>query len=241
MLEYGGFYRTSDQTFVKFERIQFVGACNPPTDPGRKPLSHRYTKYFEKHDLPKQTVIWIITNFNFMYLHRYSRTQIFAGFHVQLFLHFCSNLVAVVVSKTDCWKWYFNVLLQQCIHFLEKEKKAPLEPDSDNQQKINENYSRHTERVSLYLHDFVLFVQVPASCTGCVCGLSREDLPDPDLRNLQQSHAETCTQSETICWTSHQCYGRILPHVTGWCHLNVCLSLNRLIDKCKHFTLFLLL
>ena len=43
MVEHGGFYRTTDQTWVKFERIQFVGACNPPTDPGRKPLSHRYT------------------------------------------------------------------------------------------------------------------------------------------------------------------------------------------------------
>ena len=42
MLEYGGFYRHSDQAWVKFERIQFVGACNPPTVPGRKPLSHRY-------------------------------------------------------------------------------------------------------------------------------------------------------------------------------------------------------
>ena len=41
MVEHGGFFRTSDQTWVKFERIQFVGACNPPTDPGRKPLSHR--------------------------------------------------------------------------------------------------------------------------------------------------------------------------------------------------------
>ncbi|XP_053373809.1 cytoplasmic dynein 1 heavy chain 1-like isoform X4 [Mercenaria mercenaria] len=45
MLEYGGFFRTSDQTWVKFERIQFVGACNPPTDPGRKPLSHRFLRH----------------------------------------------------------------------------------------------------------------------------------------------------------------------------------------------------
>jgi dynein heavy chain 1 len=43
MVEHGGFFRTSDQVWVKYERIQFVGACNPPTDPGRKPLSHRYT------------------------------------------------------------------------------------------------------------------------------------------------------------------------------------------------------
>lgn len=41
MVEHGGFYRTSDQTWVKLERIQFVGACNPPTDPGRKPLTLR--------------------------------------------------------------------------------------------------------------------------------------------------------------------------------------------------------
>ncbi|XP_030854690.1 cytoplasmic dynein 1 heavy chain 1 [Strongylocentrotus purpuratus] len=45
MLEHGGFYRTSDQAWVKFERIQFVGACNPPTDPGRKPLSHRFLRH----------------------------------------------------------------------------------------------------------------------------------------------------------------------------------------------------
>lgn len=30
----GGFYRTSDHQWVKLERIQFVGACNLPTDPG---------------------------------------------------------------------------------------------------------------------------------------------------------------------------------------------------------------
>ena len=41
IVEHGGFYRASDQAWVTMERIQFVGACNPPTDPGRKPLSHR--------------------------------------------------------------------------------------------------------------------------------------------------------------------------------------------------------
>lgn len=45
MVEHGGFFRTSDQSWVKFERIQFVGACNPPTDPGRKPLSHRFLRH----------------------------------------------------------------------------------------------------------------------------------------------------------------------------------------------------
>ena len=41
IVEYGGFYRTSDHTWITLERIQFVGACNPPTDPGRKPLTPR--------------------------------------------------------------------------------------------------------------------------------------------------------------------------------------------------------
>ncbi|KAB7503496.1 Dynein heavy chain 11, axonemal [Armadillidium nasatum] len=45
MVEHGGFYRVSDQAWVKLERIQFVGACNPPTDPGRKPLSHRFLRH----------------------------------------------------------------------------------------------------------------------------------------------------------------------------------------------------
>jgi dynein heavy chain 1 len=45
LVEHKGFYRASDQSFVMLERIQFVGACNPPTDPGRKPLSHRFLRH----------------------------------------------------------------------------------------------------------------------------------------------------------------------------------------------------
>ncbi|KAH7340377.1 dynein heavy chain protein 1 [Rhizoctonia solani] len=45
LVECGGFYRTSDMAWVTLERIQFVGACNPPTDPGRVPLSHRFLRH----------------------------------------------------------------------------------------------------------------------------------------------------------------------------------------------------
>ena len=45
LVEHKCFYRTSDQSLVRLERIQFVGACNPPTDPGRKPLSHRFLRH----------------------------------------------------------------------------------------------------------------------------------------------------------------------------------------------------
>ncbi|KIJ45695.1 hypothetical protein M422DRAFT_778888 [Sphaerobolus stellatus SS14] len=45
LVESGGYYRTLDMAWVKLERIQFVGACNPPTDPGRVPLSHRFLRH----------------------------------------------------------------------------------------------------------------------------------------------------------------------------------------------------
>lgn len=45
LMERNGFWRTSDLAWVSLERIQFVGACNPPTDPGRVPLSHRFMRH----------------------------------------------------------------------------------------------------------------------------------------------------------------------------------------------------
>jgi dynein heavy chain 1 len=45
LVECGGYYRTTDMSWVSLERIQFVGACNPPTDPGRVPLSHRFLRH----------------------------------------------------------------------------------------------------------------------------------------------------------------------------------------------------
>ena len=45
IIERQGFYRKSDQQFVKLERIQIVGACNPPTDPGRKPMTDRFLRH----------------------------------------------------------------------------------------------------------------------------------------------------------------------------------------------------
>ncbi|KAJ7596607.1 dynein heavy chain protein 1 [Mycena floridula] len=45
LVECSGFWRASDMAWVKLERIQFVGACNPPTDPGRVPLSHRFLRH----------------------------------------------------------------------------------------------------------------------------------------------------------------------------------------------------
>ena len=44
LVEHQGFWR-SDNTWVKIDRIQFVGACNPPTDAGRVEMSHRFLRH----------------------------------------------------------------------------------------------------------------------------------------------------------------------------------------------------
>ena len=41
IIEQGGFWRPEDHAWITLERIQFVGACNPPTDPGRVDMSGR--------------------------------------------------------------------------------------------------------------------------------------------------------------------------------------------------------
>lgn len=43
LLEYNGFWKAN--TWVRLERVQFVGACNPPTDPGRTTLSDRFLRH----------------------------------------------------------------------------------------------------------------------------------------------------------------------------------------------------
>ncbi|KAI1945117.1 dynein heavy chain [Ophidiomyces ophidiicola] len=45
LVEQNGFWRTSDKTWVTLDRIQFVGACNPPTDAGRTPLGERFLRH----------------------------------------------------------------------------------------------------------------------------------------------------------------------------------------------------
>lgn len=45
LVEHNGFWRTSDKTWITLDRIQFVGACNPPTDAGRTPLGRRFLRH----------------------------------------------------------------------------------------------------------------------------------------------------------------------------------------------------
>jgi len=45
LTEQHGFWRASDRTWVSLRNIQFVGACNPPTDPGRVVMSRRFLRH----------------------------------------------------------------------------------------------------------------------------------------------------------------------------------------------------
>ncbi|KAI9876759.1 MAG: Dynein heavy chain, cytoplasmic, partial [Pleopsidium flavum] len=45
LVEQNGFWRTTDKTWVTLDRIQFVGACNPPTDAGRTPMGVRFLRH----------------------------------------------------------------------------------------------------------------------------------------------------------------------------------------------------
>lgn len=45
LVEQNGFWRTFDKTWVTLDRIQFVGACNPPTDAGRTAMGARFLRH----------------------------------------------------------------------------------------------------------------------------------------------------------------------------------------------------
>lgn len=45
LVEQNGFWRTTDKVWVTLDRIQFVGACNPPTDAGRTPMGARFLRH----------------------------------------------------------------------------------------------------------------------------------------------------------------------------------------------------
>ena len=45
LIERKGFFRARDNMWINVEDVQVVGACNPPTDPGRVPLSARFLRW----------------------------------------------------------------------------------------------------------------------------------------------------------------------------------------------------
>ncbi|KAI5805001.1 dynein heavy chain, N-terminal region 1-domain-containing protein [Geopyxis carbonaria] len=67
LVEQNGFWRTTDKTWVTLDRIQFVGACNPPTDAGRTPMGARFLRHapLVMVDYPgEQSLLQIYGTFN---------------------------------------------------------------------------------------------------------------------------------------------------------------------------------
>ncbi|KAH8912297.1 hypothetical protein BR93DRAFT_871202 [Coniochaeta sp. PMI_546] len=69
LVEHNGFWRTwhSDKAWVTLDRIQFVGACNPPTDAGRTPMGARFLRHapLVMVDYPgEQSLLQIYGTFN---------------------------------------------------------------------------------------------------------------------------------------------------------------------------------
>ena len=66
LVEHGGFWR-NDNVWIRINRIQFVGACNPPTDAGRVEMSHRFLRHVPLLlvDFPeKDSLLQIYRTFN---------------------------------------------------------------------------------------------------------------------------------------------------------------------------------
>ena len=67
LTEHGGFYREGDNAWVTLKNIQFVGACNPPTDAGRVVMSGRFLRHCKLLlvDFPeKESLLQIYETFN---------------------------------------------------------------------------------------------------------------------------------------------------------------------------------
>lgn len=45
LIEQNGFWRASDHSWIHVENVVFVGACNPPTDPGRVIMTPRFLRH----------------------------------------------------------------------------------------------------------------------------------------------------------------------------------------------------
>ena len=81
LTEQNGFYRPSDKSWVSLERIQFVGACNPPTDQGRHPMTDRFMRHYPLIlvDFPgEESLKQIYSTFNRAMLKRNSELSSYA-------------------------------------------------------------------------------------------------------------------------------------------------------------------
>ena len=116
--EQNGFWRPLDKQWIKLERIQFVGACNPPTDVGRHPLNNRFLRHCPLLyvDFPgKDSLKQIYGTFNRALLrkgtsdmHQYSEalTDAMVEFYTECQLHYTPDIQPhYIYSPRELTRW----------------------------------------------------------------------------------------------------------------------------------------
>ena len=119
--EQNGFWRPQDKQWVTLERIQFVGACNPPTDAGRHPLSDRFLRHCPLIlvDFPgPESLKQIYGTFNRAMLkrvpvlksHADSLTEAMVGFYNESQRHFTADMQAhYIYSPRELTRWKYAI------------------------------------------------------------------------------------------------------------------------------------
>lgn len=117
LVEQQGFWNTKEHLWVHIENIQFVAACNPPTDPGRVPLSTRFLSHAPVLfvDYPEQQSLFqIYSTFNKALVtrmpsisHCYEQlTEAMVSFYEQNKLHFSlDQQPQYVYSPRELSRW----------------------------------------------------------------------------------------------------------------------------------------
>ena len=117
LVEQQGFWSTRDHLWVHCENIQFVAACNPPTDPGRVPLSSRFLSHAPLLyvDYPEQqSLIQIYSTFNKALVSTkpsivsqyHALTEVMVGFYEQNKQHFSlEQQPQYVYSPRELSRW----------------------------------------------------------------------------------------------------------------------------------------
>ena len=116
--EQNGYWRPLDKQWIKLERIQFVGACNPPTDVGRHPLNNRFLRHCPLLyvDFPgKDSLKQIYGTFNRALLrkgpselHQYSEalTDAMVEFYTQCQTHYTPDIQPhYIYSPRELTRW----------------------------------------------------------------------------------------------------------------------------------------
>ena len=94
MVEYNGFWSAKEKLWVTLSNIQFIGACNPPSDPGRNVISPRFLRQVSliMVDYPSRPALFqIYKTFNFAIMKNAPNVQRFIGSITELMIDIYEN------------------------------------------------------------------------------------------------------------------------------------------------------